>query len=104
MENLKKAVKEYWENFYADRIETATDGRKKRGIITRMNNQIKKDCEKIEAICSADDKIRGGEMVITVLWKKSSIWGRNPTAKDNFGNSSGSISGCVYDRYSTQGV
>lgn len=45
------------------------------------------------------------ELTITVEWKKSKIWGMNPTAESYVNGigfvSSGSISGCGYDKQST---
>lgn len=42
-----------------------------------------------------------GRIVISVEWKKSYIWGMNPSASDNYGRESGSIGGCGYDKLST---
>jgi hypothetical protein len=41
------------------------------------------------------------DLIITIEYKKSSMWGVNPTSQTNFGFCSGSIGGCGYDKQST---
>lgn len=81
----------------------------KRKAIADAKKQAKKE-SRINAIKNAGKLI---EATITINWKKSRTWGSNPTAdaqiisQDSEGNkiyqnfTSGSISGCGYDKEST---
>ena len=42
-----------------------------------------------------------GDLVVTVEWKKSHMWGLNPKASTNYGFEGSSIGGCGYDKLST---
>lgn len=58
--------------------------------------QVKLQLAEIE---KADDF--NGELVITVEWKKSYMWGMNPRAYTNYGFKSDSVGGCGYCKLST---
>jgi|TARA_Y100000034_G_scaffold70935_1_gene85494 hypothetical protein len=68
-----------------------------------LDNRSKKEKEKrlseIQAIEQADTFT--GQLVITVEWKKSTMWGSNPRSYNNYGFVSESIGGCGYDKLST---
>ena len=75
-------------------------------LIDRLEKQTIKKIESLQNEISFNDSLEDIEsLTITVEWKKSSMWGSNPTAKayiDGIGHvSSGSISGCGYDKCST---
>ena len=87
--------------------------------LKRINKKYKKDPEKHimalfrkEAEASRKEKISqiasieeapdfSGEFVITIEWKKSRMWGSNPSASTNQGFEGSSIGGCGYDKLST---
>jgi hypothetical protein len=48
-----------------------------------------------------ESKDFSGEFIITIEWKKSKMWGYNPTASTNYGFKSCSIGGCGYCKHST---
>lgn len=101
-------------------ITTATERKVKAGKLSskELSEQILKIAQKriqknlhediilIERIFSAELPT---QINVSIEWKKSRIWGANPTAKakiwgenNTFGDfSSGSISGCGYDKEST---
>lgn len=78
-------------------------GNEKQKIINflqkRQVQETEKIKQKIETIKNA--KEFGGRFVITVEWKKSYMWDKNPRATTNYGHDSGSIGGCGYCKLST---
>lgn len=72
----------------------------------KHDKALKQKFERVETVLNAQEV---ESIVLTVVWKKNSTWGSNPTAtaeaklknglKHTF--SSGSISGCGYDKQST---
>lgn len=70
-----------------------------RYLRNQYENSVDEDVHKITEIEGAKDF--SGELVVTVEWKKSRMWGNNPTATTNYGHDSGSIGGCGYDKEST---
>jgi len=72
-------------------------------LLTFIDKGIQKRREevlnKILEIEQADDF--SGELVITIEWKKSYMWGSNPKAYTNFGFEGESIGGCGYCKTST---
>jgi hypothetical protein len=72
-------------------------------IIGYLKNKTKKEIMKkladISEIAKAKKPTR--EFFISVSWKKNKTWGQCPTATDNNGNSSGTITGCGYCKLST---
>jgi len=78
-------------------------------ILKKLNKEYEKEKQalttKVEAIEQAPDLIEAG---IGIEWKRSYMWGNNPTAElkvrseDDFNRfNSGSIGGCGYDKEST---
>jgi hypothetical protein len=75
-----------------------------------VNKQIERDVKRIKTVMNAGKLI---EVKVSVEWKRSQMWGSNPTAEawcsyvDENGNrnshyaKSGSIGGCGYDKLST---
>lgn len=55
--------------------------------------------EDLDSVANAEP--RESPFIITVEWKRSRMWGSNPTAHTNRGTQSGSIGGCGYDKRST---
>ncbi len=55
--------------------------------------------QQIKAVEDASDF--GNQLVITVEWKKSYMWGHNPRAYTNYGFVGSSIGGCGYCKHST---
>jgi len=75
-------------------------------LIDRLEKQTIKKIESLQNQLSFSDNLEEIEsLTITVEWKKSSMWGSNPTAEayiNGIGRvSSGSIGGCGYDKCST---
>jgi len=72
----------------------------------RLELRTSKKLESLEKQLSFNDNLQEIEsLTINVEWKKSSMWGMNPTAEayiNGIGRvSSGSIGGCGYDKQST---
>ncbi|NOQ37583.1 hypothetical protein GQ472_01715 [archaeon] len=122
MRNLKSAVTKYHEgrlNEALKKIETADglknemgyEGKKYAGdddavrvkftryLQTAHDKKIAEDMDRIKAVEGAEDF--KDELVVTVEWKKSRMWGNNPTAHTSDGDRSESIGGCGYDKEST---
>lgn len=75
-------------------------------LINRLEAKTIKKIEGLQNELLFNDNLQElTELTITVEWKKSSMWGSNPTAEsyvNGIGNiSSGSIGGCGYDKCST---
>ena len=75
-------------------------------LVDRLEKQTIKKIESLQDQLSFNDNLQEIEsLTINVEWKKSSMWGSNPTAEayvNGIGRvSSGSISGCGYDKNST---
>jgi hypothetical protein len=68
----------------------------------KIEDKIKQDLIKLEFSESLQPL---SEVIITVEWKKSKMWGSNPTAESYVSGlgflTSGSIGGCGYDKQST---
>lgn len=82
--------KKYKNNEHAKAVKYSFLKRKK--DIAEFQTEVKK-------ILEAQDF--SGEFVITVEWKNSYMWGKNPTAHTNHGFKSRSIGGCGYCKIST---
>lgn len=65
----------------------------------RKQKEISEELHKIKCVEEADDF--KGDFIITLEWKKSYMWGSNPTAYTNYGFNGESISGCGYCKTST---
>lgn len=65
----------------------------------KRDTAIAEDILRITEVEGAEDF--KGELAVTVEWKKSRMWGNNPTAHTSDGDRSDSISGCGYDKEST---
>lgn len=75
-------------------------------LVDRLEKQTIKKIESLQNELSFSNNLEEIEsLTITVEWKKSSMWGSNPTAEayiNGIGSvSSGSIGGCGYDKQST---
>lgn len=68
-------------------------------IENRRQKEIKEVIEKIDLINSASDFT--GQLIITIEWKKSKMWGSNPKVYTNYGFIGSSIGGWGYDKLST---
>jgi len=63
--------------------------------LKRLNAEI----NKIEEVNKAEEF--SGELILTVEWKKSYMWGMNPKVSTNYGFIGSSVGGCGYDKLST---
>jgi len=75
-------------------------------LVDRLEKQTVKKIESLQNQLIFNDNLQPiEELTITVEWKKSSMWGSNPTAETRVFDlgfiSSGSIGGCGYDKCST---
>lgn len=75
-------------------------------LTKRLDTQINSEIQRQLAKLSFDENLQPvNEITITVAWKKSKMWGHNPTAEsyvNGVGNlTSGSIKGCGYCKLST---
>lgn len=68
-------------------------------LTKHMNKEIKDLTEFYDSVMSASDFT--GELVITIEWKKSQMWGMSPKASTNYGFEGSIISGCGYCKLST---
>lgn len=68
-------------------------------LTDKYDKMLAEDIDRIVEIEGADDF--KGELAVTVEWKKSRMWGSNPTAHTSDGDRSESIGGCGYDKEST---
>jgi hypothetical protein len=71
-----------------------------RYLVKKLNKDIATATEEYNKIMASND-FGLKELVITIEWNKSRMWGYNPKARDNYNNESDSISGCGYDKQST---
>ena len=90
---MQKAVKQY------RGTPEAIKNKFLKHMVTKRDKRIAEDILKITEVEGAKDF--GGEFVVTLNWKKSRMWGTNPTAYTNYGFESESIGGCGYDKEST---
>ena len=68
--------------------------------ITKKNKlQLNQDLTHLYLIENTKDNFN--ELVITIDWFKSKMWGSNPRSYTNFGFEGSSIGGCGYDKRST---
>ena len=90
-----------WEQY--KRGEISLDDLKKYAIVREEKKQRKKaekDMEKLDRIASAGTV---DSITIRVEWKRSSVWGYNPTARvdiygsNGWNHATGNASGCGYD-------
>lgn len=73
-----------------------------RFLTNRMNAEIAVMERKLDAVINSDKLFHYGTgLVITIEWKKSRMWGLNPTAFTNYGFYGSSIGGCGYCKKST---
>lgn len=70
-----------------------------RFIGLKRAKDIKEEFDLIESIENAENF--KDNLVITVEWNKSRMWGSNPRAESNKGFRGSSIGGCGYDKHST---
>jgi hypothetical protein len=70
-----------------------------KGYKKKLDKELNAEFKHLEEVAQA--QALPNPIYITVEWKKSYMWGSNPTATDNYGNTSGSIGGCGYDKLST---
>ncbi|WP_162127451.1 hypothetical protein [Flavobacterium phycosphaerae] len=75
-------------------------------LIKRLDAQITTEIQRQVAKLIFSDKLESlNEITITVVWRKSVMWGHNPTAESYVNGigalTSGSISGCGYCKLST---
>ena len=68
-------------------------------LLNKKNKAVSDQLNQIDQIEQAKDF--NGELIITVEWKKSYMWGYNPRAYTNYGFKSDSIGGCGYCKLST---
>jgi len=118
----KKALKEITKRYQQDhdKINNSEEefknvlsyhGKQYKGTIKQQVNKMinflnKKEKKEIEQLNNKIDSINNAEpfnneFIITVEWKKSRMWGKNPTASTNYGFVSESIGGCGYCKLST---
>jgi hypothetical protein len=110
-----KSILDKW--FYRDLIPASSKNRQWKNVAElkaylikryyiRHDQRIKEELNKITSVNNAKDV---KHVKIVVEWKKSAMWGNNPTAeiwvtyKDSTSDffTSGSIGGCGYDKEST---
>ena len=65
----------------------------------KHGRRVEEDIKKIVDVSSANDF--SGELIVTVDWKKSYMWGSNPRAVTNYGHESERLGGSGYDKLST---
>lgn len=120
--NLRKAVRLEAEKYYFDSLERirteeglkhslsfngktykGTEEQQKtkltRFLKLKMDKRIEEQINKIKEVEEAQPF--NNNLVITVEWKKSYMWGKNPKAYTNYGFESSSIGGCGYCKHST---
>jgi hypothetical protein len=85
-------------------VEELREYLKKRSL-AKTEKRIAKELQHLETVGNAPDLV---EITVSVEWKKSRMWGNNPTADAREQNAagwerytSGSIGGCGYDKHST---
>jgi len=71
----------------------------KKYLTNKSNKNIEQELREIQEINESEEF--NSELVITIEWKKSYMWGTNPRAYTNYGFTSESIGGCGYDKKST---
>jgi hypothetical protein len=103
--DLKKAVDDLPEALRIHRKKYAgTEEQQRVKLIKKIHNDhdkmLNEGMSRINAVVGARDKLPN-PLIITVEWKKSRMWGSNPSATTNYGVSSSSIGGCGYDKHST---
>jgi hypothetical protein len=93
------------------RVEKHTLNRKtpyKKSRISQVENRIKEihnkrlqiELDKVESVNNALDTLPN-DLVLTINFYKSSMWGYCPKGNDNYGHKTDSISGCGYCKEST---
>lgn len=115
MEAKKKEIKERF-NYKIDKLETEeglkdflrqekkaykTNAIQKalKLLASRELKEVKEAQEHLNLVANAEDF--GGELVLSVEWKKSYMWGMNPRVSTNYGFIGSSVGGCGYDKLST---
>ena len=96
-EELKKELGFYNKTYIGD-FEKQKDKLLK-FVRKRRNKEIDDKLIFIKSIEDADNF--KGELIITLEWKKSYMWGSNPRAYTNYGFNGESIGGCGYCKTST---
>lgn len=83
-------------------------GKKYKGNVKmKLASFLKKQSEKrteeqfIDLKAVEEAKPFSSRLVVTIEYKKSRMWGMNPTSSTNFGFTSESVGGCGYDKQST---
>lgn len=96
-EHLKKLSSSY------GKVYTGSFEQQKKKLIKFISNRKQKYLdEELNLIKSVEEsKDFNGELIITLEWSKSRMWGMNPRASTNYGFIGGSISGCGYCKTST---
>lgn len=96
LERMKRYDKQYVGDLEEQRVKFT------RLLTMRMNAEIAEMEYKLDAVINSAPLFHYGfELVITVEWKKSYMWGMNPTAWTNYGFRGTSIGGCGYCKLST---
>jgi hypothetical protein len=76
----------------------------KHKLLRAMNREplkwFKRDLALVEAVEASED-FDEQRLTLSVEWKRSQMWGKNPRACTNYGFNGSSIGGCGYDKLST---
>lgn len=96
LERMKRYDKEYVGDLEVQRAKFV------KFLTNRMNAQIAEMEHNLDAVINSAPLFHyGSDLIITVEWKKSYMWGMNPTAWTNYGFRGTSIGGCGYCKLST---
>ncbi len=93
-EGLNKVLQSFGKKYIKKSKEKLTNY-----LINKITREQEEILNKIDLVNDADNF--KGNLVITLEWKKSSMWGSNPKAYTNFGFEGSSIGGCGYCKTST---
>ena len=96
-EDFKRELS-YYHKSYIGNLEQQK-GKFLKFIEKKRLKQIEEELNLIKSIEEAKDF--GGELVLTIEWKKSNMWGMNPKVFTNYGFEGESIGGCGYCKTST---
>lgn len=102
-ERMIKLSTEEGLNSMLSQYDKTYQGNAKEKFIKFLNGRTDKELEefenKLKAVEEAEDF--STDLIITLEWKKSYMWGKNPRSYTNFGFMSRSIGGCGYCKTST---
>lgn len=71
-----------------------------KALIKRNAQLLQTELNQLDFIANSRDELPN-DLIITIEWKDSKMWGSNPTATTNYGFVGSSIGGCGYDKLST---